>query len=208
MVFKIEEAVKQKAVLWILPGIPALPATSARASRLYSSGGPAVASRYCSFSSSVPYLAGGNSFPYFTVARDGQTLAPILSLDLLGFNASFGGSHLGVASLVEGAGSGPREWAGRQGNGEGGGRGIGDGTGNFSNFFQDSGHGRSVADGWTRGRGYWGFEPTGFNPNIQTSDPTPLAVTPDPFTLLLFGTGLFLNAFLARYRAGPLREGS
>ena len=164
-------------------------------------------SRYCSFSSSGLYFGSGKDSPSFAVVRDGRTLAPVLSSNLLRFNASFTGKHSGMASFVEAAWSALPSSAGRQLGLEGYGGGTsGMGVGIFSTYFPDGWYRHTSGDGWSRYHRSWDLGYTGFS----TRDPvvtSPLATTtPEPITLVLFGTGLLLIAFLARRRAGSVRE--
>jgi len=194
----------QKALLGVLLGLLALPATSARATSVCGPGGAAATSRYCSFSSSGLYFGSGKDSPSFAVVRDGRTLAPVLSSNLLRFNATFTGKHSGVASFVE-AGSAIPSQPGRQWGRDGDGAGTyGMGVGIFSTYVPDGWYRRPSGDGWGRYHRSWDSGYTGFS----TLDPvaTPLATTPEPITLVLFGTGLLLIAFLARRRAGSVRE--
>jgi hypothetical protein len=192
--------------LGIVLSILALPAVSARAGSVCGSAGASLGSRYCSFASPMLYLRGGENLPSFTVGRDGRALAPVLGMHLLSFDASFPGSHSGVASLVKVADSGMPSYAGRQGFGEGGNGGA-YGVGTLSNFVPDGWYRRPSADGWVRfpHAGYVGSTSTGTG---FTTLSAPLDPTPEPMTLLLFGSGLFLIAFLARRRTLDAREDS
>jgi len=188
-----------KALLGIILSLLALPAVSARASTVCGSAGVSAGSRYCSLASSRLYREDGGNSPSFSVVRDGRTLAPVLGMRMLSFDASFPGNHTGVASLVKVAASGLPFHAGRQGFGEGGNGGTyGIGTGVLSNFVPDGWYRRPSGDGWVRFQHSWyvGSTGTGYN-----TTPSPLDPTPEPMTLVLFGSGLLLIAFLVRRRA-------
>jgi hypothetical protein len=187
----------------------ALPAVSARASSLCGSGAPVASSAYCEFSSPVSYLARRGSLPSFDSSRNDPGLTPILSTQLLSFNATFGKSHLALADILEGPSSGPTEWAGRQDYGDGGSAGSIDGE-SFSKgivrLFPDGDYGHPWKGVWVYGHNFWEFgSSSGTNSGVQDPDPGPLAATPEPVGLLLFGTGLVLLAFLTRRRIGSLR---
>lgn len=155
----------------------------------------------------MPYFRGGDITPSFAVIRDGRTLDPVLSMHLLSFDASFPGSYSGKASLVKMADSGLTSHAGRQGFGEGGSGGTyGIGTGILSNFVPDGWYRRPSGDGWIRFQHSWYVGHTGTGYGATDVDPQPLATTPEPVTLVLFGTGLLLIAFLARRRTLAARE--
>lgn len=167
-----------------------------------------MTSRYCSFASSRLYREDAGSSPSFTVVRDGRSLAPALGLHMLSFEANFPGSHSGVASLVKVADSGLPSFAGRQGFGEGGSGGTyGIGAGILSSFVPDGWFRRPSADGWVRFQHSWYVGSTGTATGTGFSTVTsPLDPTPEPMTLVLFGSGLLLIAFFVRRRTLSVRK--
>lgn len=194
-----------KIWLGILLGIVAMSAVSVRAVSLCDQT-DTISSHYCSYSSSTLYLGSGDRLPSFTVPRDGRSLSPISGMSMLGFDANFPGSHSSVASLVKVADTRLPSFAGRQAFGEGGiGGAYGIGTGLLSNFVPDGWYRRPAGDGWGRFQRplYVGSLVTGDDPISSPLDPTP-----EPMTLVLFGSGFFLIALLMRRRALAAREES
>jgi hypothetical protein len=192
----------QKVIFGLLLGMLILPAASARASSVCPANAPSE-SRYCAISSSM--ITGGSGSPFFAVNRDGLGLAPLLGMEMFSFNGTFTGKFAGTSSLVEPAGSRLPSAAGRQGIGS-----EGEGAGAYgmsSSIFGTSPDGwfrHPSADGWFRYHGSWdpGYSGSNFQ-NVSIAGP--LDPTPEPFSLVLFGTGLLLIAFLAR-RVGTVRE--
>jgi hypothetical protein len=191
----------QKAALGMLLGMLILPAASARASGICPANAP-VESSYCAISPASVSVVSGS--PFFSVSRDGRGIVPLMGTEMFSFNATFAGKFAGVSSLVETAGSRLPSAPGRQGlggEGEGGGA-----YGMSSSIFGSSPDGwfrHPSADGWFRYQGSWNPGYSGSGLVNYSSDP--LDPTPEPFTLVLFGTGLFFIAFLAR-RTGVSRE--
>jgi hypothetical protein len=193
--------VMKKAALAFLFGMLVLPAASARASSICPANAPAE-SRYCTISSSA--ITVGSGSPFFAVNRDGRGLGTLLGMSMFSFNATYTGKFGGVSSLVATAGSKLPSAPGRQGIGS-----EGDGGGAYglsSSMFGSAPDGwfrHPSSDGWVRYQGSW--DPGYSGSNLLNTSSDPLDPTPEPVTLVLFGTGLFLIAFLAR-RAGAARE--
>ena len=176
----------------------ALPALSARASDLCSVGKFNGLGGRCSFEPPSALAAGSVIAPVFALTGQGRDLTPLPFLRSFSFQAAFTGSHFGSTSVVASSKAlfsglpGRPSFAGADGVG-----GI-DNVGIFSGFGGDDWFRHPTGDGWYRLKYTWGPGTMGF------WDPSPnqLDDTPEPFTLLLFGTGLLMIAFLARHRVG------
>jgi hypothetical protein len=136
-----------------------------------------TASKYCSLSPSRLYLQDSSSLPRFALFDN--HLFPVA----------------GLASRPmsdEGMGRGPL---------------TNNGVNNFFKLSFYGGYGRWWRnDGWTWSQGYSDSGSSDLNLDGTNVDP-PLADTPEPFTLLLFGTGLLAISFLVWRRNIRTRNG-
>lgn len=185
----------KRALIGVFLGLLAVPVAWAGVGNPCSAGTP---SKYCSLPSLNFTLPAGK--PYFAVNRQGWP-SVLVGMRMLNFRATFTGSHFGTTGSAGAVSFILPEQAGRQWGGEGTGGATGIGAGFFSNGAPDGWDRRPPVDGW------WFRFPVTWSPNsigFDTDDPaTPLAETPEPLTLALFGTGLLLIALITRHR---LRE--
>ncbi len=187
----------KRALLVMLVAAMVLPVASARASDLCTAAGSATSSALCSLAPSAAYLPGqAYSSPLFTFGGEGWMLLPIARANPLNFGATFPGSLSRVTGSAEPMQLRMSSQAGRQLDGEGGG-GISGGVGVSLNGAPDGWFKGSPGDGGGRFRRPWNPNFTGF---VVSNGSGPLAETPEPLTLALFGTGLLLIGLIARRR--------
>lgn len=175
----------KKEFLFLLLGMLAFAVTPLRASSSCGSVGEGT-SPGCALSTGAGYY--GTTAPSFVVSHDGAVLDPVALGPSFTLSATIGDHGVGMAVGPSGAVGGGAN--GRFSEG---------GYPAFFKVFFNTGDGPRWASGWTWAHGFSGVgEPgsEGFTPSINTGGSDPLAVTPEPFTLLLFGTGLLLIAFV------------
>ena len=190
---------QKRTLLVILLSMLAVSAASARAGAVCPAWIPGAARGYCSLSASAPFSVGRPSFAVLGVSR---SLVPATGMDALTFNVTFSQGSFGVASFFKkidplAAGMPGRQTNGSDGNGVFGG-------GYFFNNAPDGWFHRPSGDGWLRYHRNWSFGYSGSGANSQAGS---LDTTPEPLTLVLFGTGLLFIAFLARRRAAKVSAG-
>lgn len=193
----------KKELLFLFLGIMAFAVTPLRASSSCGSVGQ-VSSPGCALSAGSGYY--GATTPTFVVSNDGAVLNPVALAPSFTIGATIGGGGVG---MVVSSGSTQLEAGPRNSGGTANGGYSDGGAPGFSKVFFKSDHGQRWGIGWTWDHGYSGSgEPgwQGLNSGGDTLNADPLAVTPEPFTLLLFGTGLILMALLMWRRDSVVRH--
>lgn len=176
----------------------ALAAIPVRANGLCWTGKLAGPGGECALEPVGSLAAGSGPAPVFEFARQVRDVIPLQLPNPLRFQAVFASSPFGSTSVVAMAGAPLTGAAGRQSFAGADGTGGFGGVGVFSGLVGDGGYWRPTGDGLYRLKRSWGSGTMGF----WDASSTQLDDTPEPFTLLLFGTGLLMIAFFAKWRFG------
>lgn len=167
----------------------------------------AVSNPNCALTAQGVYY--GAARPSFVLSGGGSVLNPVPLHSALSFVATINGHNFGMVVATGSNETGARQvevgpWVGTGRTNGGHGDGI---FPTFSKIFFNNGYGQRWGTGWTWDHGFWGSgdpDDNGIGSNNGWHRSDPLAVTPEPFTLLLFGTGLCLMALLMWRRDNSL----
>lgn len=167
----------------------------------------AVSGHNCALSAQGAYY--DTAKPSFVLSGDGSELNPVSLSPSVTFGATINDRNVGMVVALASNDLSARQieagpWVGT-GTAHGD---LGDGIfPTFSKVFFNKGNGQRWGAGWTWDHGFWGSDDSdgnGITSNNGWQNSDPLAVTPEPFTLLLFGTGLILMALLMWRRDNSL----